>query len=82
MKKDYTPLICDDCGIEIFWNFNMVMLHDDLWREISDDIFDSYCDCCIEKRLGRPISPKDFRTVNGQALCNITWWELKLINNN
>ena len=75
----YTPLICNDCTTEIFVDVNMVMLRNDLWTEISDKHEDSYCDCCIEKRLGRSIEQSDFKIPEGWApvpgwvLCNFMW---------
>ncbi|MEK6828912.1 MAG: hypothetical protein AABY15_02215 [Nanoarchaeota archaeon] len=81
--KDRLALLCDDCGDEIFANENMVMLGDKLWKEISDKHEDAYCDCCIEKRMGRPIEIKDFKlnsgidfTGKGIIPCNAFWlWE-------
>jgi len=73
-------LLCDDCGTEIFADTNMIMLNDDLWKEVSDDVSDSYCDCCIEKRLDRPIEVEDFKPSTGMdfsgvghIMCNLFW---------
>lgn len=82
----YTPLICKDCSTEIFVDVNMVMLKDELWSEISDEHEDSYCDCCIEKRMGRAIETEDFKVpvgwspVPGWVLCNLMWLEYKKKN--
>ena len=83
--KDRLALLCDDCGVEIFANENMVMLGDKLWEEISDKHEDAYCDCCIEKRMGRPIEVKDFMPLNGgfdwtgtgHVACNSFWLKNK-----
>lgn len=75
------PLYCNDCSVEIFVDVNMVMIKDVIWEKISDKHEDSYCDCCIEKRLGRPIAIEDFKAhtmgVNFQGInmiyCNACW---------
>ncbi len=78
--KDRLALLCDDCSIEIFVDENMVMLKDELWTEISDKHEDSYCDCCIEKRMGRQIEVDDFKSISGMDMtgtglipCNAFW---------
>lgn len=69
-------LICKDCTCEIFADVNMVMLKDALWKRITDNVKDAYCDTCIEKRLGRKISPNDFKKA-GLGMdcipCNYMW---------
>ncbi len=75
MRK-YTPLMCKDCPTEIFVDVNMVMIKDELWDSICDDHKDAYCDCCIEKRLGRKIVPADFKGASGGRdiiPCNYMW---------
>lgn len=75
MRK-YTPLMCKDCPTEIFIDVNMVMIKDELWNSICDDHKDAYCDCCIEKRLGRKIVPADFKGASGGRdiiPCNYMW---------
>lgn len=79
----YHALLCDDCGTEIFVDVNMVMLKDSLWKEIVDEKKEeSYCDCCIEKRLNRPIDKADFKEAaaftlpgfpEGMIPCNAMW---------
>lgn len=78
--EDRLALLCDDCEVEIFADTNMVMLKDDLWKEVSDKHEDSYCDCCIEKRLDRKIEFEDLKpnsgmdmTGLGMILCNAFW---------
>jgi len=78
--SDRTALICDDCSVEIFVDDNMVMLNDELWKEISDKHEDSYCDDCIEKRMNRPIEVADFKPISGMDItgtglipCNAFW---------
>lgn len=73
-------LLCDDCGTEIFVDNNMVMLEDNLWKSISEEPEEeSYCDCCIEDRLGRKIKkndlklPSDGMGFEGMIPCNY-WW--------
>lgn len=78
-KKGYIALICDDCDTEIFRDLNMVVLKDELWNSIADKHEDAYCDCCIEKRLKRPITLQDFKVstqnMGGMVLCNALWLE-------
>jgi hypothetical protein len=61
-KNNYFALICDDCGKEIFCDVNMVMVKDSLWKSICDKWEDDLCDKCMEIRMGRPITEKDFKT--------------------
>lgn len=79
-KDGYTALLCDDCKVEIFANVNMVMLKDELWMKISNKFKDAYCDCCIEKRMGRPIELEDLKPISGLDFtgtglipCNAFW---------
>ena len=80
-REGYMALLCDDCETEIFVDDNMVMLKNELWKEISDKHEDAYCDCCIEKRMGRKIEIKDLRPsgdtgLKGLIPCNGMWlWE-------
>ena len=76
--------MCKDCPSEIFVDVNMIMLKDDLWTSIADKHEDSYCDKCIEKRLGRKITKEDFKqsTLDIPGLdmipCNAAWlWHQK-----
>jgi len=78
--KDRLALLCDDCNVEIFADTNMVMLNDELWKEVSDKHEDSYCDECIEKRMGRPVEISDFKPLSGMDItktglipCNAFW---------
>lgn len=87
MSKDYIPLLCKDCTTEIFVDRNMVMIKDDLWKKIADKHEDAYCDCCIEKRLGRKIAEEDFEPVThdyfgfGIIPCNAWWLEEQKLKN-
>ena len=72
MKKK--KLMCGDCYNEIFVDVNMVMLKDDIWKSICDADSDSYCDTCIEERLGRKIKKNDFKLFEGgMIICNSFW---------
>ncbi len=83
MMRKYTPLICKDCSIEIFVDVNMVMIKDEIWKQICDKTEDAYCDCCMEKRLGRKIVIEDFKisSLAGSSLymipCNAMWLHYK-----
>lgn len=74
-------LICKDCKIEIFVDVNMVMVKDSLWKKICDKYQDSICDICMGKRLGRPITEKDFKKSSVEWTniipCNYMWLERK-----
>ena len=76
-KEDYTALLCDDCGEEIFVDVNMYMVHDELWSEIISKEKklvheDALCVDCMEKRLGRELTQDDWRLTDGEfALCNV-----------
>lgn len=70
------PWICKDCSAEIYVDDNMVMIKDELWESICDKTEDAYCDCCMEKRLGRKITTSDFKpsTMGLDMIpCN-AWW--------
>lgn len=71
-----TP-VCKDCKVNIYFNSNMVMLNDDLWKKVCDRMSDLICDECIEKRMGRKISWNDFKkpSVEGMKIipCNRVW---------
>jgi hypothetical protein len=69
-------LLCDGCGVEIFVDINMVMLHDKLWLKINGQGEGDLCDKCIEKKLGRDITAEDFMRADnayGTPLCNLLW---------
>ena len=76
----YKAAICKDCGTEIFVYVNMVMLKDNLWKEICDKEGDYICDHCIEERMGRKITKKDFKDSSmGLRVipCNQMWLNYK-----
>lgn len=54
--------LCKECKTEVHgFNFQMVILKDSLWRQISDKWKDVLCVTCIEKKLGRPIEESDLK---------------------
>lgn len=57
-KEFLRKMLCMDCGIEIFGDVNMVMIKDSLWGSIAPNHSDTFCDKCIEKKLGRQITPE------------------------
>lgn len=77
MKQYKTKRICKDCGIEIFVDINMVIIKDSLWKNICDKHDDDICDICMEKRMGRSITQRDFKESSDKGdkmiLCN-QWW--------
>ncbi len=51
---------CQDCNVEVSpWDGNMCILPNSIWLSIADT-YDLLCDCCIEKRLQRELTPDDF----------------------
>lgn len=50
---------------EKYWCLNII---DELWIAIANDIKDSICSSCIEKRLGRQINDDDFKNI--KTPCN------------
>jgi hypothetical protein len=67
---------CKDCSAKIYVDVNMVMVKDEIWKKICDDWKDVICDHCMEKRLGRAITPADFKgsTMGLDIIpCN-QWW--------
>lgn len=49
---------CRICGVLQPYIF---MLHDDLWKVIADHLSDLYCLKCCENKLGRLLTPEDFK---------------------
>lgn len=70
-------LICKDCKTEIFVDVNMVMIKNVLWKKICDKDQDAICDKCMENRMGRKITKKDFKSPSDKFLsiipCNAMW---------
>jgi hypothetical protein len=59
---------CLDCGRNTFeGNENYYFLKDRLWRELvaREQRHRMICRPCIERRLGRPITPDDLKTASG-----------------
>ena len=51
---------CKDCQTDLQSDdFEMVMLTNELWSQVSDHRSDLICHKCIATRLGRPIEVKD-----------------------
>lgn len=52
---------CLDCDIDTFEIGEYYMLKDPVWEEaVPDDDLGMLCIGCIEKKLGRELSPEDF----------------------
>lgn len=65
---------CKDCNVEFSaFKGKMVMLKDELWLSICDDVEDVLCNDCIEKRLGRKINIDDLKLSYGDTYipCNL-----------
>jgi hypothetical protein len=57
--------ICLDCGKDTFENKeDYYFLRNHLWRSLvrKDEQHGMICRSCIERRLGRPLAPDDFRS--------------------
>lgn len=80
-KSDDNRRICKDCDVEIFANVNMVIVKDDIWKSICDEDEDNICDKCMEKRLGRTITEKDFEAPYDKSMiiipCNYAWLQYR-----
>lgn len=50
---------CEDCQVEIHPFKNMVVIPNYIWSTIAESD-DFLCPTCIEKRLGRSLTPEDF----------------------
>ena len=62
---------CKDCKIPLGPDYGMVMVHDKLWEEISDNFWDVICAKCMETRMGRKITEDDFKS---ECIpCNEDW---------
>jgi hypothetical protein len=83
LPNGHYELICDSCNTEIFADHNMVMLKNELWLQVNNGkMFGALCDKCIEQRLGRSITPADFKPANTPwltPLCNLFWLKSKNI---
>ena len=76
------PAICKDCKIEYSpFDGKMVILHNKLWKQVSDNKEDCLCDECIEKRLDRKLTFGDLKKdtkpniLDGSdwIICNQLW---------
>lgn len=70
--------LCFDCRIDTapdrgFWEWYMV--HDHVWEEAQALPIACLCIGCLERRLGRPLTPLDFTDapVNGSRLRRYLW---------
>ena len=81
MRK-YKGLYCQKCGVEIFYDLNMVLIREDLWLTHfkKEDIF---CDDCIEEKIGRKITQDDLKMCeDGREIpANLFWKEEQKLKN-
>lgn len=58
-KREKKHFECKDCGIDTIHGDNFYMVQFDLWKKygVGEDML---CMDCFEKRLGRPLTEKDF----------------------
>lgn len=50
---------CLDCGDNTFFKNEYYMIHDEIWDSVATD--GMLCVECLEKRLGRLLTPEDFK---------------------
>ena len=69
-------LYCQKCKVEIFVNFNMVMIKDKLWFKYFKQS-DVFCDSCIEEKIGRKITNDDLKLCEdgSEIPANMFWKE-------
>jgi hypothetical protein len=69
-RIDHSRFFCMDCDVDTYVNQQYYILKDGLWKSINRAIDGMLCLGCAEKRLGRPLSRKDFKKAplnQGQA---------------
>jgi len=69
-RVDHPRFFCMDCDVDTYVNEQYYMLKDRLWRKIHPSTDGMLCLSCAEKRLGRPLTRRDFtsaRLNTGQA---------------
>lgn len=52
--------LCMDCGVDINEINEYYMVHDKLWDEFVPELYGDLCISCLEKRMGRLLTPGDF----------------------
>ena len=62
-RIDHPRFFCMDCDVDTYVNEQYYMLKDRLWKRINPSVDGMLCLPCAEKRLGRPLSRKDFKDV-------------------
>jgi len=61
-KKFRNNFLCLDCGKDTFRN-EYYMLRNPVWKKANPKIKGMLCIKCVEKRLGRKLTKKDFADV-------------------
>jgi hypothetical protein len=66
-RVDHPRFYCMDCDADTYVSEQYYALKDRLWKRINPAIDGMLCLPCAEKRLGRPLSRRDFKNkpVNG-----------------
>ena len=60
-----SPRKCDDCGKNLATNHEYYMVKDDIWEEAGmENGTGDLCINCLEDRLGRELTYKDFPKLN------------------
>jgi hypothetical protein len=71
---EYGKARCDDCKDDVGARGEWFMVHEEVWEEAGGKRF--LCVRCMETRLGRPLTPRDFN----DAPCNIPNMSTLLLN--
>jgi hypothetical protein len=61
IRKRYSETSCIYCGDD---DLHLIMLHDNIWKQVNPDIKGWVCIPCMEKKLKRSLTVYDVRTVN------------------
>jgi hypothetical protein len=59
-KPAYGVWACLDCGVDTVAVGEYYTLFDDVWLAANPDYYGMLCIGCLEKRLGRELTPDDF----------------------
>jgi hypothetical protein len=60
-RADHPRFFCLDCDADTYVNQQYYMLKDELWKKINPSIDGMLCLPCVEKRLRRSLTRKDFK---------------------
>jgi hypothetical protein len=67
-RADHPRFFCMECDVDTYANEQYYVLKDRLWKRIHPPVDGMLRLSCAEKRLGRPLSRRDFKDVPLNAL--------------